>query len=103
MCEYRITTISEGRRTLWAYGTINSANCTAMLEVIQFILDSCSRVEDYYIMICAEGGKAPSVSAPLTTIIAIYGMYKRDFHERLENKPTWTKHTFDLLEVSIWE
>ena len=46
MYEYRITTISEGKRTLWAYGTINSANCTAMLEVIQFILDSCSGVED---------------------------------------------------------
>jgi len=39
----------------------------------------------------------------ITDIIAIYGMYKRDFHERLKNKPTWNKQTFDMKEVIRWE
>lgn len=102
MYEFRIITQADGKTTLWAYGTIKSDDCRGMLEIVQFMLDSADTIEDFSIIIRVDGGNTPGVRLPLSDLIAIYGMYKRDFHERLKNKPTWNKQTFDMKEVSLW-
>ena len=102
MYEFRIITQADGKTTLWAYGILKSDDCRKMLEIVQFMLDSMSGIEDFSMLICVDGGDKPGIRVPLSTIVGIYGMYRRDFHDRLINKPTWTKQTFDMKEVSRW-
>lgn len=102
MYRYHITTYENGRTTLWAYGDIMTNNCIPMLEVIQFILDSCNNITDYTVTIRPDDKNMNDVHIPMLSIISIYGMYRRDFHERLEDKPTWNKSTFDIQEVAPW-